>query len=75
MLDLLAGGVDNYVGFQDELLRLQGVTQRDITALKKTVRRNKDALPALERSRDCDGMHDALATRWRGKFFCLIAER
>ena len=48
MLDLLAGGVDNYVGFQDELLRLQGVTQRDITALKKTVRRNKDALPALE---------------------------
>ncbi len=49
MVDLLAGGLDTFIGFQDQLASLQAEIQRDIGALKKTVRKNKQqVLPALE---------------------------
>jgi hypothetical protein len=48
MTDLLAEGPGAYIGFQDDLARLQAVIQRDIGVLKKTVRKDKQALPPLE---------------------------
>jgi hypothetical protein len=48
MTDLLAEGLDAFIGFQDDLARLQAEIQRDIGALKKTVRKDKQALPPLE---------------------------
>lgn len=48
MVDLLTEGLDAFIGFQDDLARLQAEIQRDIGALKKTVRKQKQAIPALE---------------------------
>ena len=49
MVDLLTGGLDSFIDFQDQLASLQAEIQRDIGALKKTVRKNKQqVLPALE---------------------------
>lgn len=48
MTDLLADGLDAFIGFQDDLARLQAEIQRDIGELKKSVRKNKQAIPALE---------------------------
>lgn len=48
MVDLLAEGLDAFIGFQDDLARLQAEIQRDIGELKKTVRKEKQAIPALE---------------------------
>lgn len=49
MNDLLASGLDTFIGFQNELASLQAEIQRDIGALKKTVRKNKQqSLPTLE---------------------------
>lgn len=49
MNDLLADGVDTFIGFQDQLASLQAEIQRDIGALKTTVRKNKQqVLPALD---------------------------
>ncbi|WP_155772112.1 hypothetical protein [Mycobacterium asiaticum] len=48
MVDLLAEGPDAFIGFQDDLARLQAEIQRDIGELKKTVRKDKKAIPALD---------------------------
>lgn len=48
MTELLTEGVDVFIGFQDDLLRFQAVIQRDIGALKRTVRRNSEARPSLD---------------------------
>jgi hypothetical protein len=48
MVDLLAEGLHAFIGFQDDLARLQAEIQRDIGALKKTVRKDKQAVPPLE---------------------------
>jgi hypothetical protein len=71
MLDLLEAGLDAFIAFQDDLARLQALIQKDIGSVKKTVRKNKDAIPALEYLRElrwyarCVG--DSLA--WQVFFF------
>jgi hypothetical protein len=49
MNDLLADGLDAFIGFQDELASVQAEIQRDIGQLKKSVRKNKkQVLPVLD---------------------------
>ncbi len=47
MNDLLAEGLNAYIGFQQQLASLQAEIQRDISLVKKSVRKDKELVPAL----------------------------